>query len=187
MPHFLKFPFVLAACAILVACTSLDPANESAPASETLGFQDWDSVSFHLSRSICFGACPSYIVEIKGDGTVNYCGRNFVKEIGKREDTIDKTEVKALFKKFKMAEFESLDDNYKARVTDLPSYDLRLAYDGKVKSVHDYGGSMIDMPPVVKDLEQAIDDTANTAQWIGEADEKQRATQRVECDAEFDL
>jgi hypothetical protein len=173
----------------MTSCASYAPINgyDTSPASETPAVHDWDSVSFGLSRSICFGACPSYVVEITGDGTVNYCGRNFVKEIGKRKGKIDKTEVKTLFKKFKMAEFESLNDNYKARVTDLPSYDLRLTYDGTAKTVHDYGGAMIDMPPVVTELQNAVDAAANTAQWIGEADEKQHATHRVECGADIDM
>lgn len=189
MPPLMKLSVVLAASSVLVACTVPTPQTDPAPSAESAynpQVQNWDSVSLRLSRGICFGACPSYIVEIKGDGTVNYCGRNFVKEIGKREDSLPQSEVKALFKKFKTAKFESLDDSYRARVTDLPSYTLRMAYDDTVKTVTDYGGDMIDMPAIVTELEQDIDETANTAQWIGKAEEKQRANRRVECAAEFE-
>ena len=156
--------------------------TESATESQV---KDWDSVSLRLSRGICFGACPSYIVEIKGDGTVNYCGRNFVKDIGTREDSIAEEDVQTLFNRFVEADFEALDDSYKARVSDLPSYKLRMAYDDTVKTVVDYGGRMIDMPPVVKKLQQAVDDTAQTDKWIGEPGEKQRVNEIVECEAKL--
>jgi len=176
--HLINFLQSLALTTTLAGCATYNPETENAPISEV---EAWESVSISLSRSSCFGACPSYIVEIKGDGTVNYCGRNFVKEIGIRESRIAEANVKALFRKFKNAGFRSLDEVYRAPVTDLPSSDLRLAYDGDVKTVHDYGGAMIDMPAVVTLLQDAVDKNANTAQWIGKADEKQRVNKQVDC------
>ncbi|CAM3654069.1 DUF6438 domain-containing protein [Litorimonas haliclonae] len=181
--HLINFLRSLALTTTLASCATYNPQTENASISEV---ETWDSVSISLSRSLCFGACPSYFVEIEGDGTVNYCGRNFVKEIGKREDSLPQTDVQTLFNRFKEADFEALDDKYKAPVTDLPTYTLRLAYDDTVKTVIDYGGEMIDMPAVVTKLQQAVDETATTKKWVGDFSQRRRTDNSAECDAAFE-
>ena len=131
---------------------------------------DWSTLKITLQRTMCFGRCPAYTVEIAGDGTVNWHGSSDVAAIGARGDKISAADVKILFGAFRDADFFWLLDNYNAQITDLPSYIVSIAYDGRRKTVSDYAGLMIGMPHAVVDLETLIDKTANTGRWI-KADE----------------
>jgi ankyrin repeat protein len=128
--------------------------------------KDWASLRIALSRSECYGSCPVYDVEIASDGTVTYDGRNFVLVGGKHVSHITPERVRALFAAFRKAEFFTLYDDYRAGITDSATYVVSIGYDGRKKSVADYVGRMIGMPPDVTALEIMIDDTAGTARWV---------------------
>jgi uncharacterized protein DUF6438 len=127
---------------------------------------DWNSLKITLERSPCFGRCPDYKVEIHGDGTVIYDGRNFVAVQGRRESRIPIYKVRGLFEQFSLAGYFSLKDGYHSSATDLPTYVTSISFDDKTKSVRDYLGTAVGMPRAVVDLEDAIDRTADTQQWI---------------------
>lgn len=148
----------LVAGAVLSACAGDRP--------DEVGVRDWSTLEITLERGVCFGACPDYTVTIHGDGRVVFEGRRFVAKTGRHEATISRDAVRSLLAKFRRADFFTLRDDYHAQVTDLPSYRVTLAYDGRRKSVSDYGGGMMGMPASVTELENAIDETANTRQWV---------------------
>ncbi len=50
--------------------------------------RDPSSVKITLLRSGCFGTCPSYQVEVHGDGTVLYEGYGYVAVEGQHRDSI---------------------------------------------------------------------------------------------------
>ena len=127
---------------------------------------DWKTLEISLARTMCFGACPTYQVEIAGDGTVTWHGAANVATVGEAHATIAVKDVHALYQAFRRAQFFWLYDSYTARITDLPTYTVTISYDGRNKSVADYAGTGIGMPHAVVELEQLIDKTANTAQWI---------------------
>ena len=128
--------------------------------------KDWNSLSISLMRTPCFGRCPSYTVEIKGDGTVIYTGNASVAVTGKQQTTVSQAAVHRLFEKFRAAEYFWSLDNYSARVTDLPTAQTRIEFDGQQKEIVDYGGRMVGMPKELADLESAIDEAAGTERWI---------------------
>src|SRR5262245_49637963 len=67
-----------------------------------------EEIQITLSRTICFGSCPSYWVQIFGDGTVKYEGMDFVAVKGTRENKIAGTEVVKLVNAFLAVEFFGL-------------------------------------------------------------------------------
>jgi hypothetical protein len=119
-----------------------------------------------LDRGVCFGFCPDYTVTISGDGQVTYEGRRFVNIVGMRSATIPAADVQALLRRFEQIGFERLRDEYRAQVTDLPTYTVTLERNGRRKSVLDYGGLSAGMPQSVRDLQDEIDRVAGTAQWV---------------------
>lgn len=127
--------------------------------------KDWSSLRIRLERGPCFGACPTYTVEITGDGSVIYDGHNFVGVTGQRTDHIPTQKVRALFELFRRADFFWTLDHYRANVTDLPQFTVSIGFDGHQKTVTDYAGHWIGMPEAIGNLEIAIDDTANIQQW----------------------
>jgi hypothetical protein len=128
--------------------------------------KDWNSLSISLVRTPCFGRCPSYTVEIKGNGTVIYTGNASVAVTGKQQRTISQASVHRLFEKFRAADYFWSLDNYSARVSDLSTAQTRIEFDGRQKQVIDYGGRMVGMPKELADLESAIDEAAGTERWI---------------------
>lgn len=127
----------------------------------------WNSLVITLERGICFGTCPIYSVEIHGDGSVLYKGVDCVAAVGERRSRVSVGDVHKLVDDFRAANFFSMRDHYAASVTDLPAYRIGIGFDGHRKTVLDYVGSMVGMPPDVAKLEDAVDKLAGTAGWIG--------------------
>ncbi|HEX4534465.1 MAG TPA: DUF6438 domain-containing protein [Rhizomicrobium sp.] len=127
--------------------------------------KDWSTLRITLQRSPCFGRCPTYKVEIRGDGSVIYNGGSFVAVTGERTAKIPQEKVRELYELFRKADYFWLNDSYGAAVTDLPTFTTSISYDGHSKSVRDYGGRMIGMPEIVGELELAVDDAADTTRW----------------------
>jgi Domain of unknown function (DUF6438) len=122
--------------------------------------------TIQLARSGCYGTCPSYVVTIRGDGEATYHGDGFVSFPGTHTAHIDPSAVASLLGKFRSANFLALDDEYRAGVTDNPTYSLSLNLDGKIKIVTDYVGAWVGMPPEVTVLEDAIDEVSDSARWV---------------------
>ena len=118
-----------------------------------------------LSRSGCFGSCPSYDVTVSND-TIMFEGRGFVAASGKHTDIADSGAVRDLAKRFIDADFYSMNPSYSAAVTDNPTYILSITIDGAKKVVQDYVGSWVGMPAVISELEDAVDELAETDRWI---------------------
>lgn len=119
-----------------------------------------------LQRTVCFGFCPAYTIRISGDGAVTYNGERFVNVTGERTSTIPRANVERLLQRFDEINFMQLRDEYRAQVTDLPTYTVTLTRNGVTKRVVDYGGVSAGMPSSVRDLQDEIDRVANTAQWV---------------------
>ena len=140
--------FTLSACTTDAAPTSTGP------------------VAISLTRTVCFGFCPAYTVTITGDGQVTYVGRNFVNVTGEQRASISPEAVQELLRRFDAVHFESLNDAYRAHVTDLPTNTIVIERNGGRKVVVDYGGLSAGMPQAVRDLQAEIDRVAGTSRWI---------------------
>lgn len=75
-------------------------------------------------------------------------------------------DVRSLAKRFIVADFYSMDDEYRWPVTDAPTYFLSITIDGRQKYVTDYEGMAIGMPGVITELEHEVDRLAGTERWI---------------------
>lgn len=82
-----------------------------------------DADSLTLETTGCEGRCPRYTVTLRGDGTLEYEGRAFVREVGKRTGTIPRAEAGRLFALTDMLHVEAMkpmgtniDDAYGAEV-----------------------------------------------------------------------
>jgi len=133
--------------------------------------KDWASLRMTLSRTSCFGSCPSYSVEVRGNGAVAYQGRSYVFITGEHHSRISRKQVEQLVAKFRQADFFSLKDQYSASITDNPTETTSIEFDGLKKQVTDYVGFYEGMPDVVSDLENAFDELSGTEKWIRETSE----------------
>lgn len=130
------------------------------------GTQGTAGVVMTLSRSGCYGTCPAYNLEIRGDGMVIYEGKGFVVVTGEHRDHLSPEQVEELVDAFRKADYFSLKNEYRYMVTDCPTYATSFQVDRVKKSVTDYVGEELGMPEAVTELEQTIDRVADTTKWI---------------------
>ena len=124
-----------------------------------------ETVSIKLSRGGCFGTCPIYKVELRGDGQAIYEGGCFTLVPGRRVYKVSPEAVAKLVERFRAADFWSLEPSYRAQITDSPTYWVTLSIGGQTRTVEDYIGKSVGMPPEVAELEAAIDDAAGSPRW----------------------
>lgn len=115
-----------------------------------------------IERTACFGACPAYSLEIAGDGTVTYQGRQFVRVIGKATAKISPEAVQQLAAEFERIHYFDLQNIYTARITDLPTTTTSIRIGGRFKKVVDHYGA----PDELEKLEDRIDEVAGSDRWI---------------------
>jgi len=148
-----RFGLAFVAIILLAACTPTmaDPATP---------------ISITLERSPCFGFCPDYSVTITGDGAVTYHGGRFTRVNGEQHATASREDVAHLVQMIHDADFFNLRDHYRAQVTDLPTYRVTVVEGERSKTVEDYMGQSVGMPPAVSTIEQEIDRVAGTERWV---------------------
>ena len=134
--------------------------------SQTPQPSDIKNIVMTLERTVCFGACPDYTLTIKGDGSVTYEGRQFVKIEGIRTTTISEEKIRQLLSEFQRIDYFSLNDSYEEfGATDMPSAITSLTINGKTKTVRHYHGDFT-APEQLTELEDRIDEIVNSDQWI---------------------
>ncbi|MDR3793715.1 MAG: DUF6438 domain-containing protein [Terracidiphilus sp.] len=132
-------------------------------------------VSIALSKTECYGTCPSFTVELKTTGGIAYFGRSYVVKKGVYEEKADPDAIRALARKLIAADFYSMDDEYRAMVTDLPTTTLSITIDGREKHVEDYAGLWTGMPVAVKELEDEVYEFSGARKWVeGNGSEQRR-------------
>jgi ankyrin repeat protein len=126
---------------------------------------NWNSVKIVLSRTGCYGTCPSYRVEVHGDGAVRYEGGSYVAITGSHRASISSDVVSEMVEAFRAADFFALKAQYMWAVTDHPTYTTSISIDGKSKEVVDYVGEQVGMPESVSKLEETIDRLSGVERW----------------------
>jgi len=126
---------------------------------------NWNSVKIVLSRTGCFGTCPSYRVEVHGDGAVLYDGGSYVAITGSHRASVSSGVVSEMVEAFRAADYFSLKDKYMWGATDLPTYKTSISIDGRTKEVVDYAGQQVGMPESVSKLEETIDRLSGVERW----------------------
>jgi putative hemolysin len=121
-----------------------------------------------LERTPCFGTCPVYALTVYGDGTAVFVGQDFVEQTGEHRAIIGVEGVNYLVDQFLDAGYLAWEDAYTNReMTDMPSAITSLTVDGRTKRIDHYHGDS-SAPPALSDLEDLVDATVDTQQWIGE-------------------
>jgi len=153
--------------AIVILCIALTACSLSTPQPTP----DYSSLVITMERTPCFGTCPAYKLTVYGDGRAVYEGDMFVAVEGQQTTTISQDAVQELVAALENAEFFSLEDDYSAPATDLPSTITTVTLGGQSKTINHYGVcgySDIDTAPKeLCDLENKIDEITNSAQWVG--------------------
>ena len=133
---------------------------------ETLSETDLENAVITLDQGPSFGSCPGYRLTLRGDGTVVYEADDFVK--GKRVERkkIPQAKVRELIAEFVAAGYFSLRESYSQMDCTCQSWITTSITIGNVqKSITRYSGDL-SAPKALCDLENKIDEIANSAQWV---------------------
>lgn len=148
-----KYIFVI--ILFVVGCSSSVPDYDFTTFSET-------NPLIKMEKTRCFGKCPVYGLEIKGNGDVILTGKENIDKIGEYKLKIGNDEIKRLLSAIDKAEFWSMKDEYDGRVTDLPSTYFSVQYDGKSKKVK----SRYNAPKELDALEEVLAAYLERFGWI---------------------
>jgi hypothetical protein len=95
-----------------------------------------ETIVISLSKTPCFGACPTFNFTVFANGMAYYEGLNNVEKKGKFKAELSKTAINQLLNEASSAGYFSLNDTYdNPAVTDLPSTITYLNMEGKEKKV----------------------------------------------------
>jgi VCBS repeat-containing protein len=121
----------------------------------------------HLERTMCYGMCPVYHLEIAADGTVDYYGMFFVAKSGHHTWKLDSAAIKKLNSEIKKSEFFTMEEIEDSSITtDLPGCNTEILFeDGTSRKIeHKYG--YIKFPDGLKILEDKIDELAGVKKYV---------------------
>ncbi|WP_242165419.1 ankyrin repeat domain-containing protein [Lysobacter sp. M15] len=123
-------------------------------------------VGITLQRTGCYGTCPSYTVDVRGDGLVNYRGDGYVDITGVHRYRIPPADVARLVDSLRKKDLWSLRPAYHAGITDNPTYQLTLKLGDQVHRIVDYVGERVGMPHVVSEFEDEVDKVSGAEGFV---------------------
>ncbi len=127
---------------------------------------DTRNLEITLTRTPCWGFCPTYSIKIRGDGGVLYESNGFVKVRGERRSRISAAQVRKLAERFISEGYFSFCGTY-GQPSDLPGAITSIKWPGVRKTVTNHGGFVGAIPKELFDLEEAIDNIVDSQQWVG--------------------
>lgn len=119
-----------------------------------------------LERTNCYGTCPTYRVDLFGDGTAVYEGGIYVDVTGRHSYHVAPAEIAKLVASAKSKDLWSLRSRYVSEVTDNPTSIVTIELGKEVLKVTDYVGQDVGMPEHVIEFEKEVDEVAQAHQWI---------------------
>lgn len=128
-------------------------------------------VSITLERAGNYDPYGIYSVTLDSDGEVDFCGLGHIKARGPHQARISRASFEALVQEFRKADFFSLDDHYVSNTAESEDIHLRVRIGDQEKMVMDSGGREVGMPAVIRSLQKAVDEAAETSRWLGSPEE----------------
>jgi len=127
-----------------------------------------------MERTACYGPCPVYKITIFKGGRVEWNGKFFVHEVGKREWNISPENFNMILKSIKDSRFITMKDIYNAE-NSLPCHPFTYVkvffMDNTKKCIEHYHGDD-SAPKKLIWLENRIDKLVGTKDYIGENGEE---------------
>ncbi len=115
-----------------------------------------------LRRTPCHGQCPVYQVVLEASGRATYRGEGFVERLGTFEGRFNPREFEHLVAFLGEIAFDSLEEDYPAPMTDMPSAIITVSGPGGSRRVRNEGSSG---PAVLWGAAYAIDGLVARITW----------------------
>lgn len=124
-------------------------------------YQYTEESAIEIVRTPCFGSCPSYSFNIKGNGAAAFEGKQFVELEGKYARTFPPDTANYIFDTFIEANLWQYENEYTEQVTDLPTTYLSFKHAGKTKRIKLYYG----FPEELETLADKLQELAFSPGW----------------------
>jgi hypothetical protein len=118
-----------------------------------------------IERTVCYGACPSYTLILKADGSAEYQGRVFTRRKGRFVGKVNVAEFERLARYALAMGFFDLNDGYTCAVTDNPSVFVAVASPERRKLVYHYAPDHQTAPATLDVFEELIDRVGENVKW----------------------
>ncbi len=140
---------------VLVACGNTRPVLQEITEENTANQSTNDISYIFMHRSVCFGQCPDYMLELYKNGLVRYTGRNFVEPVGIYEKKFPQSTIQNIFDAFHAKRVDTTRETYERIIADLPGLSYRIEYGSREKKIYNahFG------PEFLKELATMIDST----------------------------
>ena len=129
--------------------------------------RDLSGVQVRMERTSCYGICPSYSVDIGGDGQVSYVGVEFVAKRGRMKGSADPAQINRLMdeaERIRLATLVTAPECAKME-TDQATVILTVRDNGQtIKLTHYLGNGCY--PKDLEDFEAFVDEVAGTRAWV---------------------
>jgi Domain of unknown function (DUF6438) len=142
------------------------PPETSRPPVPAIKVRDWSTVAIQLERAGCFGSCPAYDIQIRGDGSVTYSGKGFVGTTGLHSGSMSRANLVELIWVIEQANYFSLRTTYGMCGLDGPDAFLAVTIDGRRKGVQDCTLEWTPALESLRKIENAIDRLSGAERWI---------------------
>lgn len=118
-------------------------------------------ITISMTKTPCFGQCPTYIFKLNSDHTASYDGEANVEMMGSWSSVLTEEQYQDLLKEFEESDFFQFSERYYKELTGLPTTYLLYSDGEKEKKVMDYYGA----PEKIKELENKIEELIAHLKW----------------------
>ncbi|MCF8448511.1 MAG: DUF6438 domain-containing protein [Taibaiella sp.] len=110
-------------------------------------------VSVGMHRTVCFGTCPDYKIEIDRNGSVTYTAIRFTADTGIFKKNIGKAKAKEIMDMFVKYRADTCREMYESLIADLPGLNFTMRYKDRKKNIYTSGFG----PEFLTDIAEAMD------------------------------
>jgi hypothetical protein len=110
-------------------------------------------ISVGLHRTVCFGKCPDYKIEIDRNGSVTYTAIRFTADTGIFKKNIGKAKAKEIIDMFVKYRVDTCREIYESLIADLPGLNLNMRFKDRKKNVFSAGFG----PEFLTEIAEAMD------------------------------
>ena len=148
---------------LFVAACSIYPATAK-QAKKPAKPQEIIAVGIH--RTVCFGKCPDYKIEINKDGTATYTAIRFTEDTGIFKKNIGKNKAKEIIALCVKYRIDTCREMYENRIPDLPGLNFTINYGTRKKAIFSANFGPDFLTEIAKAIDEAGQKTdANNTGW----------------------
>lgn len=124
-------------------------------------------VSIGIHRTVCFGKCPDYKIEMDRNGNVTYTGMRFTDDTGIFKKNIGKAKAKEIFDMCEKYRIDTCREMYENQIPDLPGLNFTLKWAKKKKTIYHAGFGPVFLQEIAAAMDEVGKKTDNTWKKVG--------------------